>query len=467
MRRNRKLRPPAFHWLPVHSFSVFLIVLAGSCGLTEGPSESNSAEKLGFNVGVAYWAPGPEAESCLLGLREGLAESGFIEGRNLELHLSHAQGEMMNIPSMLQNYDGQQLDAIVTMTTPLLTAACNTVKKTPVVFTCVFDPFAAGVGQSATDHLPGFTGVGSFPPLEKTLLMIQQVIPDVRSIGILYNNAEANSRKVVSVIRQLVTSQGVSLEEVAVANSGEVFQAAQALASRDIQALWISGDNTALSAFDAIAKAAADFDLPLFTNDADYIGRGTLLSAGIGWSDSARASGKLLARVLLGERPRDLPIAEVAVETIALNFESARNLGINFPTSVVEKADSFVNLRAKSGRPARIALVHRSDSGDETSEHLLRALGEIGLERSLDFTLAEYKSVSSLAPPEAVLAAIASFSPDVIVGAGGDGARELEQNFPTATVLVATALDAGRGEEIPKEIHQTALRITRALASPG
>ena len=56
---------------------------------------------------------------------------------------------------------------------------------------------------------------------------------------------------------------------------------------------------------------------------------------------SARASGKLLARVLLGERPRDLPIAEVAVETIALNFESARNLGINFPTSVVEKADSF------------------------------------------------------------------------------------------------------------------------------
>ena len=167
------------------------------------------------------------------------------------------------------------------------------------------------------------------------------------------------------------------------------------------------------------------------------------------------------------EIPRDLPIAEVAVETIALNFESARNLGINFPTSVVEKADSFVNLRAKSGRPARIALVHRSDSGDETSEHLLRALGEIGLERSLDFTLAEYKSVSSLAPPEAVLAAIASFSPDVIVGAGGDGARELEQNFPTATVLVATALDAGRGEEIPKEIHQTALRITRALASPG
>ena len=147
-------------------------------------------------------APGPEAESCLKGLRDGLAESGFIEGRNLELRLSHAQGEMMNVPSMLQNYDGQRLDAIVTMTTPLLTAACNAVKKTPVVFTCVFDPFVTGVGQSATDHLPGFTGVGSFPPLEETLHLIQRMIPHVRSIGILYNNAEANSTKVVSVIRQ-------------------------------------------------------------------------------------------------------------------------------------------------------------------------------------------------------------------------------------------------------------------------
>ena len=462
-----KFRPAVFHWLPVRSFSVLLVLLAGSCGLTEGPSESNTAEKRGFRVGVTYWAPGPEAESCLKGLRAGLAESGFIEGRNLELQLSHAQGEMMNIPSMLQNYDGQQLDAIVTMTTPLLTAACNTVKKTPVVFTCVFDPFVTGVGQSATDHLPGFTGVGSFPPLEKTLLLVEQVIPDVRSIGILYNNAEANSTKVVSVIRQLVTGRGMAFEEVIVANSGEVFQAAQALASRDIQAIWISGDNTALLGFDAIARAASDFDLPLFTNDEDYIGRGALLSAGIGWSASAHASGKLLARVLLGERPRNLPIEEVAVETMALNFDSVRRLGISFPSEVVERADTFVNLWAKSDRPARIALIHTSDRPDKTSEYLRRALGEIGLEHSLDFTLVEYENAASQAPPEAVLAAIASFSPDVVVAASGDGIGKLKRAMLAVTVLVATELDSKPGEETfpPKKLHQTALRIARTLAT--
>ena len=252
------------------------------------------------------------------------------------------------------------------------------------------------------------------------------------------------------------------------ASSGEVFQAAQALASRDVQAVWISGDNTALLAFDAIARATADFDLPLFTNDADYIGRGALLSAGIGWSHSAHTAGKLLARVLLGERPRNLPIEEVAIGTIALNFDSARQLGIDFPADVVEKADTFVNLRAKSDRPARIALIHRSDRDDKTSEHLLRALGEIGLEQSLDFILEEHDNTPSQLPPEAVLAAITSFSPDVVVAASRDGIGELKRRLPGVTILVATELDSRRGEETPspKKLHQTALEITRSLAGP-
>ena len=134
MRPEVKFRLRLPQGLRICRLSLVAILLAGSCGPTESPTESKAPEKLGFEVGVA---PGPEAES------------GFIEGRNLELKLSHAQGEMMNIPSMLQNYDGQRLDAIVTMTTSMLTAACNTVRKTPVVFTCVFDPFVTGVGESA------------------------------------------------------------------------------------------------------------------------------------------------------------------------------------------------------------------------------------------------------------------------------------------------------------------------------
>ena len=138
LRRKAESRFRVFCGRRVRRSCLVVILLPGSFGPTENSAESGRAKTTGFEIGVAYWALGPEAESCLRGLREGLAESGFIEGRNVELHLAHAQGEMMNIPSMLQDYDGRELDAIVTMTTPLLTAACNTVKNTSVVFTCVF-----------------------------------------------------------------------------------------------------------------------------------------------------------------------------------------------------------------------------------------------------------------------------------------------------------------------------------------
>ena len=156
-----------------------------------------------FKMGLVYFAPEAGADSCMKGLFDGLRDLGFVEGNNLVVHRAHAQGEIANIPALLQNYDSQGLDLLVTLTTPCLTAACGTVKHTPVVFTYVYDPIAAGAGTSLTDHNPNVTGVGSFPPVEDTVAMIQRLIPGVRSVGTLYNSSEANSRKVVEVARRV------------------------------------------------------------------------------------------------------------------------------------------------------------------------------------------------------------------------------------------------------------------------
>ncbi len=82
---------------------------------------------------------------------------------------SHAQGEISNIPPILLDFANRDLDLITPMTTPVLTAAATVVKQRPVVFTYVYDPIVAGVGKTATDHLPNFTGVGSFPPIGDTV----------------------------------------------------------------------------------------------------------------------------------------------------------------------------------------------------------------------------------------------------------------------------------------------------------
>ena len=192
--------------------------------------------------------------------------------------------------------------------TPCLTAAGAMARHKPVVFTYVTDPIAAGVGTTFTSHIPHLTGVGSFPPIADTLALIKELVPGVKTVGTVYNSSEANSRKVMSVARELFPKGGVKLEEATVTSTAEILQAVQGVATRNIQVLWISGDNTAMQGFDVIARTAHDLKLPLIVDDPEYVGRGALASVGVGWYEPGHEAGKLAARVLKGESPKDIPL---------------------------------------------------------------------------------------------------------------------------------------------------------------
>ena len=289
-------------------------------------------------IGLVYFAPEEGADICMKGLFDGLKEQGIQEGTNLEVRRAHAQAEIANIPMLIQNYDASDVDAIVAMTTPVLTAAVSAARSKPVVFTYVYDPIAAGAGKSRTDHVPHITGVGSFPPVQDTVDAIQRLVPGVKSVGTLYNSSEANSVKVISVARGIFQQRGIKLEEVAVTGTNEIFQAAKALPERGVQALWVTGDNTALQGFDAIAKVASDARLPLIINDPEFVQRGALIAVGIGWYEAGKATSKVLARVLRGEKPRDIPFEEVAVKKLVLNQDVAKTLGMTFPADMVQAA---------------------------------------------------------------------------------------------------------------------------------
>src|SRR5215831_11982681 len=204
-------------------FALLLAVSLAACGgTTSGPSMQHK-------IGLVYFAPEEGADSCMKGLFDGLKEQGIEEHVNLEVRRAHAQAEIANIPLLIQNYDSSDVDVIVAMTTPVLTAAAAMARSKPVVFTYVYDPIAAGAGKSPTDHLPHVTGVSSFPPVQDTVDTIQRLVPGVRSVGTLYNSSEANSVKVVGVARGIFEQRGIQLQEVPINATSEVLQAAQVL----------------------------------------------------------------------------------------------------------------------------------------------------------------------------------------------------------------------------------------------
>jgi ABC-type uncharacterized transport system substrate-binding protein len=298
---------------------------------------SASASGRTFQAAIVYFAPDVGTDMCVQGLIDGLKASGFEEGKNLHVHITSAQGEMINIPAILQNYDNSDVDLIMTITTPCLAGACNRVKHKPVVFTCVTDPIAAGAGKTHTEHLPFVTGVGSFPPVGHVLDMMQKLVPSLRAVGTMYNPAEANSAKELTVAREVFRQRGVRLEEVAISGSNEVLQAVQILSGRDIQAVWVPGDNTAIEGYEGAVKGAKDAHLPLITDECSSLDRGGVACLGPSLSSAGVASGKLAGRVLRGENPKDLPLGEVAVEETAVSKAAAKELGLRIPAEYAEK----------------------------------------------------------------------------------------------------------------------------------
>ena len=383
----------------------------------------------GFKIGIVYFAPDPGADSCMQGIFDGLRDLGLEEGKNLEICKTHAQGEIINIPALLQNYDGQELDLIITMSTPCLTAACSVVKKKPVVFTFVYDPIAAGAGKTGADHLPHVTGVGSFPPVRDTVDLIQRLVPGVRTVGTLYNSSEANSGKVVSVARDIFQQRGIKLEEIAITGTNEVFQAAQTLAHRNIQAFWITGDNTAMQAFDGIAKVANDGKLPIINNDPEFVERGALACAGLGFYQAGYAAAKLARRVLQGEIPRYLPFAEVAVKTTSLNFAVARKLGVIFSPELIHECDVFVDLASQYGRPARIAFIeaHNDAGGCRLFQGLLAGLGDAGLLKEKDYTAKPYTLNLVTGRLSEIIPDIRDFNPELVIAENEETVNEVKK----------------------------------------
>ena len=290
-----------------------------------------------YKIGLSYFAPEAGCESCIKGIVNGLHDLGFVEGRNLEIRQAHAQSEIANIPLLLQNFDSSDVDLILPMTTPVISASCGMVKKKPVVFTYCSDPVAAGAGKSFTEHLPNVTGVGSFPPVGEMVEFIRTVMPKATTVGTIYNASEANSVKIIEVARGLFAKAGIKLDEITVSTSADVLQAAQALTGRRVDALYIQGDNTVIQGFEAVVKVARDAHIPVFVDDPDVAKRGAVACVGLGYYMPGYAAAKTVARVLLGESPAKIPMENVSHKVLWLNLPEAERIGVTFPKKILDE----------------------------------------------------------------------------------------------------------------------------------
>lgn len=416
-----------------------------------------------YKIGLAYFAPESAGDQCRQGIVDGLKELGFIEGKNLEIRRAHAQAEIANIPGMLQNFDSSDVDLVLPMSTPVISAAIGFVKHKPVVFTYCSDPIAAGAGASFTDHLPNVTGIGSFPPVQAILDAIRQTMPGIKSVGVIYNNSEANSVKVVSVARELFAKAGVTLEEVTVSTSADVMPAAQALAARHIEAFCILDDNTVAQAMDAVIRVARDSKLPLFAGDGTTAGRGPLACVGLGYYQPGYAVAKPVVRVLLGESPASIPIENVVEKQVFLDEALARQFGLTFPPELkaeaarqsaprgTDAAAAPANAAAAPlGRLVKLNLVEylETPNVEINREGIRDGLAKAGLVEGRDYELILRNAQGDMAALNTIMDATASDGSELLITSTTPALQAALQRAgkrPVVFSLVANPMAAGAG----------------------
>lgn len=276
-------------------------------------------------VAVVQHASQVVIEDGLRGVLEALAQRGYAVGGRLQLRRFNAEGDLPTAAAIAREVTSGGYDLVITLTTLSLQTVANANKtggQVPHVFGLVSDPYGAGVGIDRQNHLnhPAYlTGYGSIQPVKAAFTLARQMRPDLKTVGIVWNPSESNSLAQTVIARAVCKELGITLVEVSAESSANVAEAAAALVSRGVEAIWISGDVTVLVAADAVIATAKRAKIPVFTVIPPTADKGALFDLGANYIEIGRATGSLAADVLDGRSPAGVPVENLVPEMLVIN----------------------------------------------------------------------------------------------------------------------------------------------------
>jgi len=278
--------------------------------------------------------------------RRGLAETGYVEGRNLAIEYRWLEGRYDQIPTMLADLVKRRVAVIaVANTTTAALAAKAATQTIPIVFGVGTDPVAVGLVVNLNRPGGNLTGVS----LQQTtaaalrLELLHQLKPAERSIAFLVNRtnptyAEAETREMQLAANVL----GVDLMVLNASSTSEIEGAFLTLVQRHAGALLIGGDIFFVSRTDQLAALAARHAIPAMYTYIEQTMAGGLIAYGARLAESQYLIGVYSGRILNGEKPADLPVQLLTKVELAINLKTAKALGLTFPLTLLGRADEVI-----------------------------------------------------------------------------------------------------------------------------
>ncbi|EJN03316.1 ABC transporter substrate-binding protein [Herbaspirillum sp. YR522] len=293
------------------------------------------------SVAVTAIVEHPALDAVRDGVKDELKDAGFEAGKNLKWDYQSAQGNTGTAAQIARKFVGDKPDAIVAIATPSAQALVAATKTIPVIYSGVTDPVAAQLVKDWKASGTNVTGVSDVLELDKQLELIKKIVPAAKRVGMVYNPGEANSAVVVKAFKELLGKSGMTLVEAAAPRSVDVGSAAKSLIGK-VDVIYTNTDNNVVSAYEALVKVGNDAKIPLVASDTDSVKRGAIAALGVNYYDLGRQTGKVVVRVLKGEKPGDIASATSSKLELFVNTGAAQKQGVTLSPELVKSAKTVI-----------------------------------------------------------------------------------------------------------------------------
>lgn len=281
-------------------------------------------------VGLIQLMEHPSLDEIRAAIEARIEEKAAENGLSVKIDYQNGQGDPSTINTICQQFVGDQVDAIVAIATPAAQGAATAADGTdiPIIFSAVTDPVAAGLVENLDAPEGNITGTSDAIPVDKIFALAEELTPDVKSFGLLYNPGEDNSVSVIADVKAYLDGKQIPYVEAGVSSTGDVQTAAQSLLSQ-CDAVFSPIDNTVASAMGVLADAAIKAKKPVYVAADSMVHDGGLATVGVNYTNLGTQTADMLLKVLSGTPVSEVPVEVLRDNAVVVNPETADAIGVD------------------------------------------------------------------------------------------------------------------------------------------
>jgi putative tryptophan/tyrosine transport system substrate-binding protein len=286
-----------------------------------------------------------EAGYAVAAFRQGLGESGHVEGKNLKIEYRWADGQYDRLPALAAELVGRGVNVIAATGGSVAGLAAKSATTTiPVVFTSGSDPVQIGLVDSLNRPGGNVTGVSFlFADLgAKRLDLLRELLPRAAVIGLLVNPTYPSALPETRDVQASAKALGLEVSILNASAESDFEPTFAAIVAQKLDALLVGDDPFLQSRRDQLVRLAARHAVPTLYYVRDFVAVGGLMSYGPDPADGYRMAGVYTGRILKGEKPFDLPVMQPTKFELGINIKTAKALGLTIPTTLLARADEVI-----------------------------------------------------------------------------------------------------------------------------